>query len=325
MTDALPRLAVAIGDPAGIGPEIVLKALASGALGALCRPLVIGDIELLKREDRRLGTGLALARTDAATSGEIPVVDPGGTELGAIVPGRISAASGRALIHYARQAIELALAGRVDAVLAAPHTEAAVRAAGIPFAGYPLLLGEVTGTPRDDVFLMLVSDELRIVNVTLHLPLRGALDLLTEARIVSAGRAAAAALGPRIRLGVCGINPHAGEDGLFGSEDETIVKPAVARLRAEGIAAEGPFGADALFATRRYDAYLAMYHDQGHIPIKLLAFGRSAGVAIGTPVLFSTVAHGSALDIAGQGKADPGALVTAARFLAATAARRRRD
>jgi 4-hydroxythreonine-4-phosphate dehydrogenase len=325
MTDALPRLAVAIGDPAGIGPEIVLKALASGALGALCRPLVIGDIELLKREDRRLGTGLALARTDAATSGEIPVVDPGGTELAAIVPGRISAASGRALIRYARQAIELALTGRVDAVLAAPHTEAAVRAAGIPFAGYPLLLGEVTGTPRDDVFLMLVSDELRIVNVTLHLPLRGALDLLTEARIVSAGRAAAAALGPRIRLGVCGINPHAGEDGLFGSEDETIVKPAVARLRAEGIAAEGPFGADALFATRRYDAYLAMYHDQGHIPIKLLAFGRSAGVAIGTPVLFSTVAHGSALDIAGQGKADPGALVTAARFLAATAAARRRE
>ncbi len=312
-----PRVAIAIGDPAGIGPEIVLKALAGG-LHRLCRPLVIGDLGLLQEENRRLELGLVLAPADSAGEATVPVLDRGGTERASIAPGVISAAAGRATIAYARRAIELALSGAVDAVLAAPHTEAAVAKAGIPFAGYPTLLADVTGTPHEEVFLMLVGGGLRIVNVTLHLSLRRAIEQLSVERIVTAGRAAAASLGRHIRLGVCGINPHAGEGGLFGEEDEAITKPAVARLRALGIEAEEPIGADALFAARKHDAYLAMYHDQGHIPMKLVAFGRSAGISIGTPVPFSTVAHGSALDIAGAGKADPGALLVAAELLTAT-------
>ena len=193
-------------------------------------------------------------------------------------------------------------------VVAAPHNERAVALAGIPFSGYPGLLAEATGTDPDQVFLMLVSRRFRIVHVTLHLALRAALEAITSRRVIDAGEACQAMLqragiaGPRIA--VCGINPHAGEAGLFGDEDRRILEPAVQALRDQGVCVDGPAGADLLLSENRHDGYLAMYHDQGHIPVKLEGRGNSFGLSIGTPVPFATVAHGSAHDLAGSGSAD---------------------
>ena len=230
-----------------------------------------------------------------------------------LTPGESDASCGRAILEYAGRAIDMASAGEVDAVVACPQTQSSIQSAGIEFDGYPSYVARRTGTDADDVFMMLMSDRLRIAHVTLHLGIRAALDLIDGPRIVRTLKAADTAL-KRIgiaapRIAVSGVNPHAGEGGLFGAEEIEIVAPAIETARAEGINAEGPFGADTMYLDESYDAYVVMYHDQGHIPAKLLGFTGTAAFAIGTPVLFSSVAHGSALDIAGRGKADPGALI----------------
>jgi 4-hydroxy-L-threonine phosphate dehydrogenase PdxA len=234
--------------------------------------------------------------------------------------GKVSPEAGRACVTYATEAMRAGLGGSCDAVVAAPHTEAAVNAAGIKFSGYPELLAEVTGTPASDVFLMLVSPQYRVVNVTLHEPLRTAiarLDADLIERAIGAGLDAMARFGvARPKIGVCGLNPHAGEGGLFGEEDRAIISPAVARWQAKGADVSGPHPADALFAKRAHDVYVAMYHDQGHIPVKTASPHLGIAVSVGTPVLFASVAHGSAHDIAGQGRADEGALASALLTLA---------
>jgi 4-hydroxy-L-threonine phosphate dehydrogenase PdxA len=201
----------------------------------------------------------------------------------------------------------------VKAIVGCPHSETAINAAGIPFSGYPQLIAKLTATPENKVFLMLAAAGLRIAHVTLHESVQHALGRITGDLVVAAGIAAVEAnrrLGlENVRLAVFGINPHAGEDGLFGEEDECITKPAVQRLRALGIAADGPVGADLLLGQRRHDVYLAMFHDQGHIPIKLLSPLRASALTIGTDILFSSVGHGSAFDIAGRGIADPAAVI----------------
>ena len=234
---------------------------------------------------------------------------------GVLTPGAVTAEAGAAAVAYARAAIRLVESREAQAVVAGPHNETAIARAGIPFAGYPQLLAETTGTDPEDVFLMLIGPRLRIVHATLHVGLRQALDSLTTEKVLSALRAAHGALRrigiERPRIAVCGINPHAGEGGLFGNEDAEITAPAVARANAEGIAADGPRGADLLLQECEHDAYIAMYHDQGHIPIKLEGRGNAFGISIGAPVLFGTVAHGSAHDIAGTGRADPAAFAVA--------------
>jgi len=303
-TTTLPRIAVPTGDPSGIGPEIAVMAALDPAVLVQCRPLLVGDRAVIERAAKTLGRNIArLSIEDTAALEALPE------------PGTVSADAGAATIAYARAAIALARSGSVEAVVACPHNETAVAKAGIAFDGYPGLLARETGHDPDAVFLMLVSPSHRIVHVTLHMGLRAALDAITEARIIAAAGAADAALKAvgiaRPRIAACGINPHAGEGGMFGSEDETIVRPAVAAARAEGIEIEGPLGADVALAAGGHDAYLAMYHDQGHIPVKLAGRGNSFGVSIGTGVLFATVAHGSAHDIAGRGSADPAGLITA--------------
>lgn len=315
---SLPVIAVTIGDPAGIGAEIALRALADERVRRACRPILIGDARIAAVYAERCGIPARLNRIGEAAEatfapGAIDVlhletVDPVG-----FVPGVVRADCGRAIVDYAARAVDLALAGRVDAVVAGPHTQKAIRAAGIDFDGYPRFIAERTGTDPDDVFLMLYNDDFRIVHVTLHLGLREALNRIDRPRILRALRAADTTvrrLGVgRPRIAVAGVNPHAGEGGLFGREEIETVIPAVEDAQRESIAAEGPFGADTMFLDRGYDAYVVMYHDQGHIPAKLLGFDATAAFTIGTPVFFATVAHGSAADIAGLGRADPSAMI----------------
>ncbi|MSP96410.1 MAG: terephthalate dihydrodiol dehydrogenase [Betaproteobacteria bacterium] len=300
------RIAIAIGDPNGIGPEIAVKAARKFA-GRGIEPVLVGD-EFVIREYG--GAGLTVA----------PVV---ALEAAGFAPGRIDPRAGAATVAYVREAVRLANAGEVAAIVACPQSETAINSAGVAFSGYAGLLAQLTNTPEDQVFLMLVAAGLRIAHVTLHESVKSALGRIGTERVVAAGLASVKAvqrLGvAKPRLGVFGINPHAGEGGLFGEEDEQIVKPAVARLRELGVLADGPVGADVMLSQRKHDAYLAMFHDQGHIPIKLLSPLRSSALSIGTPVLFSSVGHGSAHDIAGKGVADPVSVIETFSLLAGAA------
>lgn len=311
-----PSLALALGDPNGIGPEIVLRAALDFDIRAAAKLILVGDWPVIDATARRLGFGLELRALIENGHLALEQVNTGVS----LQPGTIAADAGRATVDYATRAIALAAAGTAEAVVAGPHNETAVAQAGIAFSGYPGLLATATGTDPAKVFLMLVSRRFRIVHVTLHIGLRAALESITRDRVLDAARAAHRALRQigiaAPRLAACGINPHAGENGLFGTEDETIVVPALATARAEGIAIDGPTGADLLLAAGGYDAYLAMYHDQGHIPIKLEGRNNSFGLSIGAPVLLSTVAHGSAHDIAGTGRADATAFKTTIRQMA---------
>ncbi|HUB97932.1 MAG TPA: 4-hydroxythreonine-4-phosphate dehydrogenase PdxA [Stellaceae bacterium] len=319
-------MAIAIGDPAGIGSEIVLKALCNGEVRRRCAAVMVGDAALVQHAARQFGIDrpIKVARTaadlafpdDAIEILHVPGLDMAAFRFGAQAPGH-----GRALLAYAEAAIGLAQDGVVGAVVAAPHDQTSVHRDGIGFDGYPGFLARITRTPEDEVYLMAASERFRIAHVTLHLSVRDALTLVTRARIIKVIRAADAALRrmgiARPVIGVSGLNPHAGEHGLFGREEETEIGPAIADARALGIDADGPFGADVMLARGGRDAYVVMLHDQGHIPIKLEP--GSAVFSIGAPVLFASVAHGSAHDIAGQGIADPSSLINAIRWCAAAA------
>ena len=299
---AKPRIAIAIGDPAGIGPEIAIKASLSRKVRNICDPVLVGDYEVLARYAHTL-------RKPTPKD----IVDVGAINVNFLTPGESDAACGRAIIEYASKAVDLAEAGDVHAVVACPQTQSSIKAAGVEFDGYPSWLARRRGTNADDVFMMLVSDRFRIAHATLHLGIRNALDIIDTARILRVLNATNGVLQrigiERPRVAVSGINPHASEDGLFGSEEAEIILPAIEKARAAGIDANGPFGADTMYLDKNFDAYVVMYHDQGHIPAKLVGFDGTAAFAIGTPLLFSSVAHGSALDIAGRGKANANALI----------------
>ena len=317
MTAPQPTIALTIGDPNGIGPEIAVKAAVARA-GSVPRVALIGDFFVIRAYAAGEAKGWSLREFAAGQSpqaGVINVLRVDSLPPAAFAPGRIEAAAGRATVAYVEAALALARAGHAQAIVGCPHNETAVHAAGLPFSGYPSLIARLCGMSQDQVFLMLVGGGLRIIHVTLHERLQNALLRLTPELVESAGRAGAAALvrlgieSPRI--GVFGINPHAGEEGLFGDDDERITVPAAERLRAAGLAVEGPAGADVLLGRTDLDGHLAMYHDQGHIPVKLLAGRSASALTIGAGVLFSSVGHGSAFDIAGRGVADAGAVLHA--------------
>jgi len=297
-----PAIGIASGDPAGIGPEIAVKAALDPAVLEICRPVLVGDPEVFRLH----ACGIEKM--------EVLEVKQARPQLGKILPEH-----GRAALAAAEAAIRAAMAGRFEAVVAAPHTEAAIHAAGIEFDGYPSFVARVAGLPPEDGILMLCFTyehrEIRIPHVTLHTSVSHALASITRERILKTLKAADAALkkmgieNPKIAVG--GVNPHAGEHGAFGREEIEIVEPALAEARALGMEVTGPIGADTLLQREGYDAYMVMLHDQGHVAAKLLAPQRVAGLTIGTPVLFSSVAHGSALDIAGHGRAQHGAMVEA--------------
>ncbi|HEY5209258.1 MAG TPA: 4-hydroxythreonine-4-phosphate dehydrogenase PdxA [Stellaceae bacterium] len=328
MTDH--RIAISIGDPAGIGPEVALKAALDPRVRAVSRPVLVGDIGFIETHARLAGLTPTLRRF--ATAGAIdwsadgvPVLDPG-TLGGPLAIGKIAASHGRAAYAAVTLATQAALAKSVDAVVAAPITEVSIRDAGIAYDGNPSFLARLTGVPEEDVFLMLCFDDKRIAHATLHVGVARAIALLTPdrvRRVVTATDRVLRRLGIAApRIAVSGLNPHAGEDGMFGDEETRIIAPAVAAMREGGINAEGPFGADTMFHRSGYDAFVVMIHDQGHVAAKLLAPNRIAGLAIGTDILFSSVAHGSALDIAGTGTADHAGMVEAVlRLVGAAEAR----
>ncbi len=299
------KLALAAGDPNGIGPEIALKAMAELDEDDRARITLFGPLPVLQRAATVCKLEALLPTLQHVEAGTLA---PGGAQWG-----QISAAAGASTVASATAALQACRAGAFDAVIACPHHETAIHQAGIAFSGYPSLVARVCGVPEDEVFLLLVGGGLRIVHVTLHESVRTALDRITPELVqhaVRAGARACALMGDvDPAIGVFGINPHASEGGLFGVEDAQIVVPALAALRAEGFNVDGPHGADMLLSQRKHSLYIAMLHDQGHIPIKLLAPNAASALSIGGDALLSSVGHGSAMDIAGKGVADPTALL----------------
>jgi len=325
----LPRIAIATGDPAGIGPEIALKAALDARVRAACRPLLVGDPAAVEMHAKAAGLNARLnvvARAAAAdwSDGAVNLLDGRDGTNAPVEFGKVDAAYGRASLAAAHRAIGAALSGEVEAVVAAPQTERSIAAAGIAFDGYPSFVAKETGTPVNDVFLMICFDDKRIVHATLHVSVREALALITRERVEHVIRVTDASLKKlgiaRPKIFVSGLNPHAGEEGLFGRDEIEIIEPAIAAASSQGIDVSGPFGADTMFHKKGSDAFIVMLHDQGHIAAKLLAFNRTAGLSIGSPILFSSVAHGSAHDIAGKGVADPGAMIEAITRLATVGA-----
>ena len=301
-----------MGDPGGIGPEIAVKAALDKRVRAICEPVIVGAKDALEAHAGSL-KNLSLVETA-----------PREFHVGEIHPEH-----GLAALDAARAAIHGAMAGHYHAVVAAPHSETAIHAAGIEFDGYPSFVARTAGLAPEDGILMLCFEhagrEVRIAHVTLHASVRKALAMITTARVLRTIQAVDTALKKmgveKPKIAVSGVNPHAGEGGLFGDEEQAVVMPAIEAARAQGITVDGPIGADLLIQRAGYDACIVMLHDQGHVAAKLLAPQRAAGLAIGTPVLFSSVAHGAAFDIAGQNRADPTAMVEAITRLVA---RRRR-
>lgn len=299
-----PTIALATGDPAGIGPEISIKAAYDPAVRELCEPVLVGDRGALEQHARLCGLSLQ----------ELEVLERSQLHPGELRIGVVQAAHGRAALDSAEAAIRGALAGEFEAVVAAPHTEAAIRAAGCAFDGYPSFVARTAGLPPEDGVLMLCfayqGCELRIAHVTLHASVAECLKRISKESVLRTLRAVDRALRkmgiehPKIL--VSGVNPHA-----EGDEEKQLIEPAIEAARREGMVAEGPIGADTLIQRAGYDAYVVMLHDQGHVAAKLLAPNAAAALTVGTPVLFSSVGHGSALDIAGRGIAEHRAMVEA--------------
>ena len=281
-----PRVAITVGDPSGIGPEIAAAALADASVLELCDPVMYAP--------------------------------PAGRRF---APGVLSAEAGRAAYELIVRAVADARAGLVDAVTTAPISKEAFRLAGLPWSGHTDLLGHLTDAPH--VAMMFESDVLRVVLATVHVPLADVPRCLTRASLEATLRLTAREL-PRFgvhtpRIAVAGLNPHAGEHGLFGDEEARVIEPAIAACRAEGLTVAGPYPGDTVFlrAMRgEFDVVVACYHDQGLIPVKLLAFGRAVNVTLGLPIIRTSVDHGTAFDIAGQGRADAGSLVAAVQLAA---------
>lgn len=312
-------LALSVGDPAGIGPEIVLKSLLELTEAEHHGLVVVADAEVLARHADACCLPLTV------TEEEIHLEDGRRISLENIKSlsgkpwqiGHTSAACGQACLDYAAHAVKMVQMGRAKAVVAAPHTEKAVQEVKKDFRGYPGLVAELTGTPPGDTFLFLLSPILKVTNVTLHQTLESVVKSLDHHLITQAIRAThevMCQLGKKNpSIAVCGIDPHAGEQGSIGYIDRDLVLPCVELMRGQGLNVFGPSPADALFADHEHDAYVAMYHDQGHIPVKLTAPHQASAITIGTSVPFGSVAHGSAHNIAGKNHASPVAFLNAIR------------
>ncbi|MDX2524777.1 4-hydroxythreonine-4-phosphate dehydrogenase PdxA [Streptomyces europaeiscabiei] len=311
-------IAITMGDPCGIGPEITLKAFADPR--RTVPVIVIGDMDVLDRANKTADTQLALrpiSSVEEATfaPGTVDVLAENG--LPADLPwGTLDARAGAASFQYVRRGIQLAMAREVRALVTAPINKEALRMSGVPFPGHTEILADLSGTT--DYAMMMATDELRIVLVTVHQSLRTAIDAITTPRVLDIIRLTHRTLQrsglPAPRIAVAGLNPHAGENGLFGREDLDIITPAIQAAQSEGIQASGPWPADTVFMRARagaFDAVVAQYHDQGLIPVKYLGIEHGVNITIGLPFVRTSVDHGTAFDIAGLGTADHTSLLAA--------------
>lgn len=315
-----PRIAVTMGDPAGIGPEICLDLLQNGQVADRCIPIVFGDARVLARCAEKTGKPAPdtfLELTELATVDAPAVLDLEAINLDQVAPGTVSSATGGATYRYLVEAIDACLRGEVDAITTAPANKEALHEAGISQPGQTEILAERTGTER--ACMMLTSDVLTCSFVTVHVGYHEVPALLNIERILDVIELTHQSMkrlrGREPKLAVCGLNPHAGEGGLFGNgEEERIIAPAIEMARSRSVMIEGPLPPDTAFLEERRattDAFICMYHDQGHIPLKALAFDRAINCTLGLPIVRTSVDHGTALDIAWKGKANPRSLVEA--------------
>jgi len=304
----LPVIAITIGDPAGIGPEVTVKALADPEVARLARWIVVGDARVLPDTPELLDVG-ALAGYDG------------------FAIGKLDARCGAAAVEYVRVATQLCLDGKAEAMVTAPLNKEAVTLNGMAFSGHTEYIAELCGATESR--MLLASERLATIHVTTHVPLRRACELDTARilRTIELGDEAMKLLGfAEPRIAVCGLNPHAGEHGLFGNEDENAIAPAIRAAQSAGIRCTGPHAGDTVFlqgARGAYDLIVAMYHDQGHIPMKLIDFEGTVNISLGIPVIRTSVDHGTAFDIAGKNQADPRSMKQAMRMAARMAATRR--
>ncbi len=321
MTD-LPLIGITMGDPAGVGPEIIVKALADSTIYESCRPVVLGDKEVLFSTIKRAREEISLDVIPIPSManpypGKIDLIALSRLKKGDILPGSPTVEGGRAMVEYVIRAVELSQRGELAAMVTCPISKALMHQAGYFYEGHTQLISQLTDTP--DSVMMLAGARLRVALVTIHCAFKRVPALLDTERIYKAitvtARALQGDLGiERPRLAVAGLNPHAGELGLFGMEDERIIRPAVDRARDQGYDVAGPLPSDTLFyqaANGRFDAVVAMYHDQGLIPLKLLHFSDAVNITLGLPIIRTSVDHGTAYDIAGTGKVDPSSLKAA--------------
>jgi 4-hydroxythreonine-4-phosphate dehydrogenase len=332
----VPCLLLTLGDVAGVGPEIVVRAWQRPKLHQICRPVVVGDAQRLRDTVTRLGSS---AQVEAVPDVVGAVGDPArivcyqatGQDLRDVPMGQISAAAGRAAYDFLCAAIDLTLAGQADGIVTLPLHKEGLRAAGLPYPGHTEILAERTKTQNFAMMLYVESGSgkgkgghaLAVAHVTLHMALREVFAHLTAEAVLAKIGLTANILNRLLdrtpRIGVCGLNPHAGDGGLFGDEESKIIAPAVAMARKAGLTVSGPWPSDTMFLRAfegEFDGVVAMYHDQGHIAVKLMTGYRAVNISLGMPIVRTSVAHGTAYDIAGKGIADCEGLLAAARVAA---------
>jgi 4-hydroxythreonine-4-phosphate dehydrogenase len=321
-----PYLAITMGDPAGIGPEIIVKALASPAVWKMCRPIVVGSVPVFEKEVERLRSSLKIASLagDHFPADEklvakacLPILDPLEKPLERFPMGKAARGPGDASLRCIETAVHLVQSQYVAGMVTAPINKEAINMAGCAHPGHTELLGALTKTK--DFGMMLMGGPLKILFVTTHLSIRKMLAALTTKGIFNAIQLAHKAMRQhfqisRPQIGVAALNPHAGEHGLFGDEEQRLIGPAILKAKQAGMRVSGPWPADTMFGAAvrgDYDVVVAMYHDQGLIPLKTIAFGQCINMTVGLPILRTSVDHGTAYDIAGKGKADPQSLIQA--------------
>lgn len=331
-----PAIGLTMGDPAGVGPELCLRTLANAEILRLCHPVVFGSVDLLKRVSAAVGVplprNLQVFQSTAAQNFSGPaVVNCPTPDAQKIIPGQVSAPCGAAGYGYIEAAIAAAVAGFIDGVATAPIHKEALRLAGVTHPGHTEIFTALTHSKR--TCMMLHSDVLTVSMVTTHIGYAEAPSRMGTQRILDVIELTAAALaamnGKPARLGICGLNPHAGEHGLFGNqEEEKFIEPAIAAARAKGISINGPLPPDTAFTTgarKNFDGIVCMYHDQGHIPFKMLAFDDGVNVTLGLPIVRTSVDHGTAFDIAWKGVARPTSIYKAMEYAVRLSAARRNE
>ena len=322
MPESRPIIGITMGDPAGIGPEIILLSLSKTSVYKICRPLVIGDLNVLTAATKCVRSRLHFKPVKDPDDGIYKFGTVDVLNLTEIIPspalwGHPTAETGGAMVRYIESTCDLAAQGRIAAMVTCPINKAAMQMAGYRYNGHTELLAE--RTKSDNFSMMMAGDRLRVVLVTIHVPLKQVPSLLSSSKVLQTIKLTWRAMQDRFglnspRIAVAGLNPHAGEDEMFGSEEKNILLPAIHDALKEGIDVKGPLPPDTVFyqaANGSYDAVVAMYHDQGLIPFKLLHFNDGVNVTLGLPIIRTSVDHGTAYDIAGTGTADPGSLIAA--------------